>query len=81
MSLDEEILDRSDGSIKSRRTTQPPPPPPESDPQGTYGAEHMGIDRPQTNDAEQPLEPLDSEDFPPPVAASGRSGLHEEELS
>lgn len=43
---------------------QPPPPPPETDPAQHYEERHMGIERPQTNDAERRGDALDSESFP-----------------
>ena len=43
---------------------QPPPPPPESDPDQEYDERHMGIPRPASNDADQPLERLESASFP-----------------
>lgn len=50
---------------------QPPPPPPESDPNQEYGEQHMGIARPQTNDANRPGQELHADWFPDDPATHG----------
>jgi hypothetical protein len=58
---------------------QPPPPPPETDPKQEYTTAEIPLERPQSNDANRPLEAdLRTAPDPPPLAASGVDGIRAE---
>ena len=42
--------------MNTDRMQQPPPPPPETDPSREYNTAEIPLTRPQTNDANRPLE-------------------------
>ena len=86
MSLHDEVLDRATNPPTPERpmggpdaANQPPPPPPETDPKQEYTTAEIPLERPQTNDANRPLEanPRTAPD-PSPVAETGVDGIRPE---
>ena len=58
--------------MSTDRNQQPPPPPPETDPNREYTTAEIPLERPQSNDANRPLEgDLRAGDVPDDAATHG----------